>query len=126
MNVCKYCGEEIDSMFHKCQPSQLMTKTTGQRIVEEWLKPPQPIFSSGGKYDDTPLSDLAERIDNEIISCGKLVMESAESALETANAEVERLRERLEVILAHPEGVAYSSDFWKAFAREALAKKETP
>ena len=82
-----------------------MTKTTGQRIVDEWR-------SYHGYMDPLKgLPDLSRRIDQ---------------ALETANAEVERLRERLEVILAHPEGVTYSSDFWKAFAREALAKKETP
>jgi len=123
-------------------------KTTGQRIVEEWrpTMPDEPVGadtrnqtfpSNFEKYSDAQKQKWfegtakvtymaqcshAENIEKWFADLSRRI----DQALETANAEVDRLRERLEVILAHPEGVAYSSDFWKAFAREALAKKETP
>lgn len=102
-----------------------MTKTTGQRIVEEWRED----FDSAEDLSEGAVLDLSRRIDE---------------ALATAEGEVERLREALTLIQSvndladewaitsnpvptHSEqAYRWATDLDRIgdLAREALAKKE--
>jgi hypothetical protein len=84
-----------------------MTKTTGQRIVEEWATE----HSSWVQIIPTLRDDLIGRIDQ---------------ALETANAEVERLREALRRIADNTFDIpgGHGDSFAVNVAREARDKKE--
>jgi hypothetical protein len=71
MSICKRCGKDVDGI-HTCTPPEVY-KTTGQRIVEQWLG-----VDEIKNWDNRPeMSKLASLFDQ---------------ALETANAEVERMR----------------------------------
>lgn len=76
-----------------------MTKTTGERIVEEWVKECSRTFTT--QFQDQ--KNLSRRIDE---------------SLATAEGEVERLREALSRIANTKYGIG------RSIAREALAKKE--
>jgi hypothetical protein len=112
MSICKRCGKDIDGI-HTCTPPEVY-KTTGQRIVEQWLG-----VDEIKNWDNRPeMSKLAALFDQ---------------ALETANAEVTRLtklHQKIDKILMDV-GRTSSRDMLSTVvhlarkaAREALTKKE--
>jgi len=105
MSICKRCGKDVDGI-HTCTPPEVY-KTTGQRIVEQWLG-----VDEIKNWDNRPeMSKLASLFDQ---------------ALETANAEVTRLTKAIESIrdCRFMWELASNASTLQQIAREALAKKE--
>jgi hypothetical protein len=101
MSICKRCGKDVDGI-HTCTPPEVY-KTTGQRIVEQWLG-----VDEIKNWDNRPeMSKLASLFDQ---------------ALETTNAEVERLTKDRDALVKSLELV--NERLLKGL--KALVEKEAP
>jgi len=102
MSICKRCGKDVGGI-HTCTPPKVY-KTTGQRIVEKWA---YEVGARAWSPEGNDLADLSRRIDQ---------------ALETANAEVERLTKDRDALVKSLELV--NERLLKGL--KALVEKEAP